>query len=92
MSTKELQQRLIERLREWQKLENAQITLTGGVMETTSNPIVSLVMEIIQRDSEMHHRVQQLLIDSLESEVVTMTAADAATLREKLATHRAMEE
>ncbi|MBD3220031.1 hypothetical protein GF314_02210 [bacterium] len=92
MSTRELQQQLIERLREWQKLENAQITLTGEVMETSSNPVVTLVMTIIQRDSEMHHRVQQLLIDSLESTVVDMTAADVTLVRDKLAEHLAMEE
>jgi hypothetical protein len=92
MSTRELQQKLIESLREWQKLETAQIKLTGGVMEMSSNPIVTVVMRIIQRDSEMHHRVQQLLIDSLESTVVTMTAKDVALVREQLAAHLAMEE
>ena len=92
MSTRELQQQLIERLREWQKLEKAQITLTGEVMETSSNPVVTLVMDVIQRDSEMHHRVQQLLIDSLESAVVDMTAADVALVRDKLDEHLAMEE
>ena len=41
MSTRELQRQLIENLREWQKLENAQITLTGSVMEKTSSPVVA---------------------------------------------------
>ena len=91
MSTRELQQQLIANLREWQKLENAQITLTGSVLEETSNPIVSVVMEIIQRDSQMHHRVQQLIIDSLESEVVGMEAADVALVRDQLHTHLEME-
>jgi hypothetical protein len=91
MSTRELQQRLIANLREWQKLEHAQINLTGAVMEETSNPVVSVVMEIIQRDSEMHHRVQQLIIDSLESEVVAMEAADVALVRQELHNHLEME-
>lgn len=92
MSTRELQQRLIENLREWQKLENAQITLTGTVLEETSNRIVAMVMEIIQRDSQMHLRVQQLLIDSLESEVVTIAPGEVELLRQHLAEHLAMEE
>jgi hypothetical protein len=82
---------LIANLREWQKLEHAQINLTGAVMEETSNPVVSVVMEIIQRDSEMHHRVQQLIIDSLESEVVAMEAADVARVRQELHNHLEME-
>lgn len=92
MSTRELQQSLIENLREWQKLENAQITLTGTVLEETSNRIVAMVMEIIQRDSQMHLRVQQLLIDSLESEVVTIAPGEVELLRQHLAEHLAMEE
>ena len=91
MSTRELQQQLITNLREWQKLENAQITLTGSVLEETSNPVVAVVMEIIQRDSQMHHRVQQLIIDSLESEVVGMEAADVALIKDQLHTHLEME-
>lgn len=92
MSTRELQQQLAESLREWQKLEKAQIKLTTGVLDATSNPIVALVMTIIQRDSDLHHQVQQLLIDSLESTVVSMTAEDVVQVREQLATHLAMEE
>jgi len=92
MSTRELQQQLVESLREWQKLEKAQIKLTTGVLDATSNPIVSLVMSIIQRDSDLHHQVQQLLIDSLESTVVSMTATDVVQVREQLAAHLAMEE
>ena len=91
MSTRELQQQLITNLREWQKLENAQITLTGSVLEETSNPVVAVVMEIIQRDSQMHHRVQQLIIDSLESEVVGMEAADVALIKDQLHVHLEME-
>ena len=92
MSTRDMQQRLIENLREWQKIENAQIGLIGDMLETSSNPVVCLVMEMIQRDSQMHHRVQQLLIDSLESRVVTLDFEDVALIREKLAAHLAMEE
>ena len=91
MSTRELQQQLIANLREWQKLENAQITLIGGVLEQTSNPVVSVVMEIIQRDSQMHHRVQQLIVDSLESEVVGVDAEDVARVKEQLHNHLDME-
>ncbi len=92
MSTREMQQRLVENLREWQKIETAQIGLIGGVLETTSNPVVSVIMEIIQRDSQMHHRVQQLLIDSLECRVVSLESEDVELIREKLASHLAMEE
>jgi hypothetical protein len=92
MSTRELQQLLIENLREWQKLENAQIAMADSVRQTAGNVLVSVIMEIIQRDSQMHHKVQQLLIDSLESEIVTLAPKDAKLLRDQLATHLKMEE
>jgi hypothetical protein len=91
MSTRELQSQLIANLHEWQKLENAQITLIGEVLERTSSPVVSVVMEIIQRDSQMHHRVQQLLIDSLESEVVGVEVGEIAQIKQQLQSHLDME-
>jgi hypothetical protein len=42
-------------------------------MEKTENPIVRLIMEIIQRDSQMHYLVQQWIADSLESKTVSLS-------------------
>ena len=58
MSTKELQAELIETMKRWQKVEDASLASTGRVIEKTDNSIVRIVMEIIQRDSAMHHRIQ----------------------------------
>jgi len=91
MSTRELQQQLLENLRQWQKIENATITLTGGVLEQTRHPLLSILMEIIQRDSQMHHRVQQMIIDSLESTVLELSPADVGEIWRKLESHAAME-
>jgi len=68
-SRRETQEKLIANMRNWQKIENASVASTGRVIEKTDNPIVRLVMEIIQRDSQMHYRVQELIADSLEKSV-----------------------
>jgi NTP pyrophosphatase (non-canonical NTP hydrolase) len=68
-STKEIQQDLISNMETWQKIENASIASTGRVIEKTENPIVRLVMEIIQRDSQMHYRVQEWIAESLQKTV-----------------------
>jgi hypothetical protein len=73
MTVKELQKELAASMRRWQKVENSAIASTGFVMEKTENPIVRLVMEIIQRDSQMHYLVQQWIADSLESKTVSLT-------------------
>jgi uncharacterized tellurite resistance protein B-like protein len=69
MSTRELQEQVVEAMHRWQRIETATIRQTAEVMMKTDNPIVHLVMEIIQRDSQMHHRVQQLVVESLTGTV-----------------------
>ncbi len=73
MSTKEAQETIVANMNKWQKIENASVSSTGRVIEQTENPIVRLVMEIIQRDSQMHYRVQELIKDSLTAKAVTLT-------------------
>jgi hypothetical protein len=72
MSTKELQQEIISNMRRWQKIENAAAASTGQIMERTDNPVIHLLMEIIQRDSQMHYRVQEWIADSLQYKTVTL--------------------
>lgn len=72
-SKKEVQQDLIASMRSWQRVENASVASTGRVMEKTENPIIRLIMEIIQRDSQMHYRVQEWIADSLGGKTVTLT-------------------
>ena len=78
MSTKEVQSAIIDNMRRWQKIENASVASTGKVIEKTTNPIVRLVMEIIQRDSQMHFRVQEMIADSLESKTMALNPDELA--------------
>ena len=73
MSTKEIQEQIVQNMQEWKKIENASVASTGKIIEKTENPIVSIIMEIIQRDSQMHYRIQDLIIESLESMTVSLT-------------------
>ena len=70
MTAKEQQQQLVDQLKVWQKLENAAIAQTAKIMEETDHPLIRAVAEIIQRDSHMHYRVQQLIIDSFEEQSI----------------------
>ena len=73
MSVKEIQQQIVANLKKWQKIEDATVATTGMIIEKTDNPVVHLVMEIIQRDSQMHYRIQEWIADSLETKTVTLT-------------------
>jgi nitrate/TMAO reductase-like tetraheme cytochrome c subunit len=72
-TTKEVQKELIDNMETWKKVENASIASTGRVIEKTENPVVRLVMEIIQRDSQMHYRVQDWIVQSLQKSVSLTT-------------------
>ncbi len=72
MSTREQQEKLILCMKKWQKLEDAAVAQTAKIMEEIDQPLIRLVAEIIQRDSNMHHRIQQMIIDTLERETVAL--------------------
>jgi len=91
-SIKEIQRKLVANMNTWQKVENAAIASTGRVIEKTENPIVRLVMEIIQRDSQMHYRVQQWILDSLEGGTsVAFSPEDLAHVWDMIEEHLLLE-
>ena len=91
MSTKEIQQGIIDNMRRWQKIENASVASTGKVIDKTDNPIVRLVMEIIQRDSQFHYRVQEMIADSLETKTISLTPEDLGDVWELIEKHIELE-
>ncbi len=76
MSVREQQEKLVVCMKQWQKLEDAAVAQTARIMEEIDHPLIRLVAEIIQRDSNMHHRIQQMVVDTLEHETVTLSFDD----------------
>lgn len=92
MSTKEVRQELVDSMRHWQKIEDRSVESTGQVIAKTSNPLIRLVMEIIQRDSQMHHRVQQFIIDSLEGKPIALSTDEMGAISEMIDNHLKIED
>jgi hypothetical protein len=92
MSTKELQEQIVDNMRRWQKIETSSVASTGNVIEATDNPIVRLIMEIIQRDSQFHYKVQEIIAESLETKAVVLSTEDLAEVWEKIEKHIELEE
>lgn len=90
-SRKKVQEDLVANMKAWRKVEIASIASTGRVMEETENPIVRLVMEIIQRDSHMHYRVQGWIADSLEGKSVSLTPDELGGVWGMIEDHIALE-
>jgi len=91
MSTKAIQQQIVANMRHWQKIENASVASTGNVIELTENPIIRLIMEIIQRDSQMHYRIQEMIADSLESKTITLTPDELGEVWDSIEKHIKLE-
>jgi hypothetical protein len=91
MKTKEKQEELVGILKAWQHVENQSVAQTAGIIDKTTNPVIRLVMEIIQRDSAMHHRVQEFIIGTLEREAVDVTPDDLAKVWDAIEAHIAAE-
>lgn len=87
MKTKELQEKILKTMKTWQKVEDTSVESTGQVMAKTGNPIIQLVMEIIQNDSKTHRRVQQLIADSLEKEALSLTPEEMGEVWDRIEKH-----
>ena len=87
MSSKEKQEQVIEGLKHWQKIENASVISTGRIMDKTDHPLIRMVAEIIQRDSQVHYHLQQMIIDSMESKPFSLTPEDVASVWDAIEEH-----
>ena len=87
MSTKDAQNELVSNMRKWQKIEDASVSSTGQIIEKTDNPLVRVIMEIIQRDSQMHYRIQELIADSLELKAISLTSDELARVWDMIENH-----
>jgi hypothetical protein len=92
MSTKEIQEQIVKNMKQWQKIEDSSVASTGNVINATDNPIIRLVMEIIQRDSQFHHRVQGMIADSLTTKTVVLSTDDLAQVWDMIDKHIKLEE
>ncbi len=73
VTTKEIQESLVETMKQWQKIEDASVNSTGQIIEQTENKLIKMIMEIIQSDSHLHYKVQSLITASLEKETIPLT-------------------
>ena len=92
MKTKEIQENLVKTMRRWQGIERQSIASTGAVIGKTTSPLIHLVMEVIQNDSQLHHRVQQFIIDSIDSAPVPVSPEDMREISSLIDAHLRLED
>ncbi len=82
---------MVEGLKKWQSIERKSMEQTAEIMESTANPVIRMIMEIIRQDSMMHHRVQQFMIDSLTREAVSLSPEEIGEIWTRIEEHDEME-
>lgn len=88
---KEAIENLLKILQKWQKVEDDSIRNTNGIIKKTQNPLVQIIMEIIQQDSAMHRRVQQLIIDHFTKQSISINPDEIATFWDMVEEHDRIE-
>jgi len=89
---KDLQGEIVNAMKQWQRMEDASLASTGRIIEKTANSIVRLTMEIIQRDSQMHHAVEQWVADSLQDTAIALTPDDLGLVWRMIEGHLDLEQ
>ena len=91
MKVKKVQEDMVAAMKAWRKIEDASILSTASIMATTKNPFMRLVMEIIQRDSQMHFLVQEWIEDSLTTKPATLTQPELVEVWKMIEEHVTLE-
>jgi hypothetical protein len=88
---KELNEKLVNTLKKWQKVEDDSVKSTSEIISKTKNPVVKQIMEIIRQDSAMHKKVQQLIIDSFEKEALYLSPEELGDIWSMVENHIELE-
>jgi hypothetical protein len=88
---KEEQQKLVDTLKGWQKVEAMSARSASEVIEKTDNDLLQQVMKIIRGDSLRHHEVQQFIIDTFTRQAPSLTPEELAAVWEKVEEHIELE-
>lgn len=84
---KELQAKLTEDLKQWQRTEGAAVQFGEKLASSTENPVIKNVAEIIRSDSQRHAAIQQLIIDSFEKSAISLSPDDLAKVWPAIENH-----
>lgn len=87
MEMKEIQERLVETLKRWQKIEEETVLSTEEIIATATNPISRTIFEIIQRDAQNHRRVHEVIIRSHEKEGFRLSVEELEELSAVISRH-----
>lgn len=88
MSTmREQRQKIVSVLKDWELLEQESSESVEQVKTKCGNPLVCLVMDIIEHDSRLHRKIQEFILNSLEREPLTLSPDEVGEVIEPIRNH-----
>ena len=87
LATREQEQRIVSTIRDWGLLEEESSESIERVKAKCSNPLVFLVMDIIENDARLHKRLQEFIVNSLEHEPLTLSPDEVDEVIELIRNH-----
>jgi len=83
----EMSGEFLNTIREWQKLEDETVRISGETMSKSDNPIVKMLMEMIRHDSEKHKVMLRLLEEGITKEQLHLSPDELSPLADMLHKH-----
>jgi hypothetical protein len=73
MPMKEERDRIVSMMKDWESLEKLSAKSIEEVKAKCGNPLICLIMDIIENDAGVHERLQQFVISSLEKKPIDLS-------------------
>jgi hypothetical protein len=87
MLMREQQEQIASTMRDWGFLEKRSAESIGKVKANCGNPLVCLIMDIIENDARVHEQLQEFVISSLTKQSVTLSLDQVGEVIELIREH-----
>ncbi len=88
---KEEERKLVELLKEWQKMEGKKIDVVTEALNSYDNAFVQAVMKIFRRDAHNHRIALQLIVNNFEKKPIKLESNELVDYWDLLEEHDAIE-
>jgi hypothetical protein len=87
MSMRERYEQIASTMTDWKLLEKRSAESIEKVKEKCGNPLICLMMDIIENDSRIHERLQELIVSSLQRQQITLNLDEVGEVIELIRDH-----
>ena len=87
ISMREQYEQITSTMTDWKLLEQRSAESIEKVKAKCGNPLICLMMDIIENDARIHERLQELIISSLQSQPITLSLDEVGEVIELIREH-----